>query len=180
VKLARRGKDSGVRPSIFRKSRVYICTPRGGRRDECSPLGVRFHPMGDHSPLQQVPAVSATMFTPRGQISSPGTNVRPCHRSRQCQPQTTYGGRSNCLGQDLESQTCREKLCCEGKELSNSHDNVIIGEQVCQKNLEILLTAKKWLLFEKNADFFAEHWRKSQKIVIIISTPVWWSSSHAT
>jgi hypothetical protein len=27
--------------------------------------------------------------------------------------------------------------------------------------------------FEKNANFFAENWRKSQKIVIITSTPDW-------
>jgi hypothetical protein len=27
------------------------------------------------------------------------------------------------------------------------------------------------LVFEKNAKFFAENWRKSQKIVIITSTP---------
>jgi hypothetical protein len=27
------------------------------------------------------------------------------------------------------------------------------------------------LVFEKNANFFAEHWQKSQKIVIITSTP---------
>jgi hypothetical protein len=27
------------------------------------------------------------------------------------------------------------------------------------------------LVFEKNANFFAENWQKSQKIVIIISTP---------
>jgi hypothetical protein len=27
------------------------------------------------------------------------------------------------------------------------------------------------LVFEKNANFFAENWRKSQKIVIITSTP---------
>jgi hypothetical protein len=29
----------------------------------------------------------------------------------------------------------------------------------------------KTLVFEKNAKFFAENWRKSQKIVIITSTP---------
>jgi hypothetical protein len=29
------------------------------------------------------------------------------------------------------------------------------------------------LVFEKNAIFFAENWRKSQKIVIITSTPDW-------
>jgi hypothetical protein len=28
------------------------------------------------------------------------------------------------------------------------------------------------LVFEKNANFFAENWQKSQKIVIITSTPV--------
>jgi hypothetical protein len=28
------------------------------------------------------------------------------------------------------------------------------------------------LVFEKNAKFFAENWRKSQEIVIITSTPV--------
>jgi Ni,Fe-hydrogenase III small subunit len=28
------------------------------------------------------------------------------------------------------------------------------------------------LVFEKNANFFAENWRKSQKIVIITSAPV--------
>jgi hypothetical protein len=27
------------------------------------------------------------------------------------------------------------------------------------------------MVFEKNANFFAENWRKSQKIVIITSTP---------
>jgi hypothetical protein len=29
------------------------------------------------------------------------------------------------------------------------------------------------LVFEKNANFFAENWQKSQKIVIITSTPDW-------
>jgi hypothetical protein len=29
------------------------------------------------------------------------------------------------------------------------------------------------LVFEKNANFFAENWRKSQKIEIITSTPNW-------
>jgi hypothetical protein len=29
------------------------------------------------------------------------------------------------------------------------------------------------LVFEKNANFFAENWHKSQKIVIITSTPDW-------
>jgi hypothetical protein len=29
------------------------------------------------------------------------------------------------------------------------------------------------LVFEKNANFFAEDWQKSQKIVIITSTPDW-------
>jgi hypothetical protein len=29
------------------------------------------------------------------------------------------------------------------------------------------------LVFEKNANFFAKNWQKSQKIVIITSTPDW-------
>jgi hypothetical protein len=29
------------------------------------------------------------------------------------------------------------------------------------------------LVFEKNANFFAENWQKSQKIVFVTSTPVW-------
>jgi hypothetical protein len=29
------------------------------------------------------------------------------------------------------------------------------------------------LVFEKNANFFSENWRKSQKIVIITSIPGW-------
>jgi hypothetical protein len=29
------------------------------------------------------------------------------------------------------------------------------------------------LVFEKNANFFAENWQKSQKIVIITSAPDW-------
>jgi hypothetical protein len=29
------------------------------------------------------------------------------------------------------------------------------------------------LVFEKNANFFAENWEKSQKIVVITSTPGW-------
>jgi hypothetical protein len=29
------------------------------------------------------------------------------------------------------------------------------------------------LVFKKNAKIFAENWQKSQKIVIITSTPVW-------
>jgi hypothetical protein len=41
--------------------------------------------------------------------------------------------------------------------------------------LKLLLVFAKivFLVFEKNANFFAENWQQSQKIVIMTSTPVW-------
>jgi hypothetical protein len=49
-----------------------------------------------------------------------------------------------------------------------------IGENLAFFNKKIVKLCKILiiaLVFEKNANFFAENWRKSQKIVIITSTP---------
>jgi hypothetical protein len=47
-----------------------------------------------------------------------------------------------------------------------------IGDFV-SKQSQILKKLIIALVFEKNANLFAENWRKSQKIVIITSTPAW-------
>jgi hypothetical protein len=63
-----------------------------------------------------------------------------------------------------------------------TYPDVMIFKKILQKNLakklaffdskgkfseKVIIT----LVFEKNANFFAENWQKSQKIVIITSTP---------
>jgi hypothetical protein len=50
----------------------------------------------------------------------------------------------------------------------NSTKKLAFGAQNKSKLFKILITT---LDFKKNANFFAENWQKSQKLVIITSTP---------
>jgi hypothetical protein len=50
----------------------------------------------------------------------------------------------------------------------NSAKKLAFLTQIKGKLCKILIIT---LVYEKNANFFAENWRKSQKIVIITSTP---------
>jgi hypothetical protein len=68
------------------------------------------------------------------------------------------------------SRVTRLGRCYDLKKLQKSFaKNGVLAQTTVSfcKNLIIAL------VFEKNANFFAEHWQKSQKIVLITSTPDW-------